>query len=70
MQQLAASQGAFAALRLDGSVITWGDADYGGDSRDLGWGVGWGWGLVGLGLVGVWLGFGWFELVCLVGGFN
>jgi hypothetical protein len=28
-----ASQGAFAALLHDGSVVTWGDVDYGGESQ-------------------------------------
>ena len=32
VQQIQASSGAFAAILEDGSVITWGDADYGGDS--------------------------------------
>lgn len=35
VQHIAASNGAFAALRSDGSVVTWGDADYGGDSGDV-----------------------------------
>jgi hypothetical protein len=30
--QLFSTYGAFAALRADGSVVTWGDAGYGGDS--------------------------------------
>ena len=33
MQQIQASQGAFAAILLDGSVVTWGGQDFGGDSR-------------------------------------
>jgi alpha-tubulin suppressor-like RCC1 family protein len=30
--QVFSTEWAFAALRADGSVVTWGDADYGGDS--------------------------------------
>lgn len=30
VQQLAASYAAFAALKSDGTVVVWGDADYGG----------------------------------------
>ena len=30
--RISATQGAFAALKSDGSVVTWGDPDYGGDS--------------------------------------
>ena len=32
VQQIQASPGAFAAVLADGSVLTWGPADYGGDS--------------------------------------
>ena len=32
VQQIQASDGAFAAILGDGSVVTWGDADQGGDS--------------------------------------
>ena len=32
VQQIQASNGAFAAIREDGSVVAWGDADCGGDS--------------------------------------
>ena len=32
MQQIQATYEAFAAILEDGSVVTWGDADYGGDS--------------------------------------
>ena len=32
VQQIQASCGAFAAIRGDGSVVTWGNADFGGDS--------------------------------------
>ena len=32
MQQIAATERAFAAILSDGSVVTWGDADSGGDS--------------------------------------
>ena len=32
MQQIQASGRAFAAILGDGSVVTWGNADYGGDS--------------------------------------
>ena len=32
IEQIAASGSAFAAIRADGRVETWGDADYGGDS--------------------------------------
>ena len=32
MQQIQASQAAFAAILSDGSVVTWGDAELGGDS--------------------------------------
>jgi len=30
IEEIAASYGAFAAVRQDGKVITWGDANYGG----------------------------------------
>ena len=33
---VAATSGAFAALRGDGAVVTWGDAQRGGDSRQVG----------------------------------
>ena len=32
MQQIQASYQAFAAILADGSVVTWGDARFGGDS--------------------------------------
>ena len=32
VQQIQASEGAFAAILGDGSVVTWGAADHGGDS--------------------------------------
>ena len=32
VQQLQATERAFAAILADGSVMTWGDPDYGGDS--------------------------------------
>ena len=32
VQQIQATWRAFAAILADGSVLTWGDADYGGDS--------------------------------------
>ena len=35
VQQIQASCGAFAAILLDGSVVTWGIADYGGDSSSV-----------------------------------
>ena len=35
VQQIQATNGAFAALLLDGSVVTWGDALRGGDSRTV-----------------------------------
>ena len=48
VQQIAANKGAFAALRTDGSVVTWGDPEYGGDSSEVqdqlrpdGWFVPW-----------------------------
>ena len=31
--QIQASEGAFAAILTDGSVVTWGNEDFGGDSR-------------------------------------
>ena len=33
VQQIQASYGAFAAILADGSVVTWGNGDLGGDSR-------------------------------------
>ena len=33
MQEIQASDGAFAAILADGSVVTWGDPGSGGDSR-------------------------------------
>ena len=33
MQQIQASDGAFAAILDDGSVVTWGSPNLGGDSR-------------------------------------
>ncbi|OLP91981.1 putative E3 ubiquitin-protein ligase HERC1 [Symbiodinium microadriaticum] len=35
VQQIQASQQAFAAILADGSVVTWGHADYGGDSSSV-----------------------------------
>ena len=35
VQQLQATQFAFAAILADGSVVTWGDPDYGGDSSEV-----------------------------------
>lgn len=35
MQQIQASGHAFAAVLSDGSVVTWGDADFGGDSSQV-----------------------------------
>ena len=35
MQQVQASSKAFAAIRADGSAVTWGDAAYGGDSSSV-----------------------------------
>ena len=32
VQRIQATQHAFAAILEDGSVLTWGDADFGGDS--------------------------------------
>ena len=32
VQQIQASRAAFAAILCDGSVVTWGDAELGGDS--------------------------------------
>ena len=32
VQQILGSELAFAAVLLDGSVVTWGDGDHGGDS--------------------------------------
>ena len=32
VQQIQASSGTFAAVLGDGSVVTWGDAEHGGDS--------------------------------------
>ena len=32
VEQIQASVGAFAAIPNDGSVVTWGDVDHGGDS--------------------------------------
>ena len=34
-QQIHASYAAFAAIQGDGCVVTWGDAEYGGDSRSV-----------------------------------
>ncbi|CAE7734633.1 pim1 [Symbiodinium necroappetens] len=36
VQQIGASQAAFAALLEDGSVVTWGDGRYGADSKAVG----------------------------------
>lgn len=35
VQQIQASGHAFAAVLSDGSVVTWGDADFGGDSSQV-----------------------------------
>ena len=35
MQQIQATLGAFAAIRGDGSVVTWGHKSYGGDSQQV-----------------------------------
>ena len=35
VQQIQASDEAFAAILHDGSVVTWGIADYGGDSSEV-----------------------------------
>ena len=35
VQQIQASDGAFAAIRSDGSVVTWGNAAFGGDSSTV-----------------------------------
>ena len=35
MQQIQATDQAFAAILADGSVVTWGDAEYGGDSSEV-----------------------------------
>jgi hypothetical protein len=35
VQQDQATQGAFAAIVADGSVVTWGDPDAGGDSSEV-----------------------------------
>jgi hypothetical protein len=35
VQQVQATQGAFAAIVADGSVVTWGDPDAGGDSSEV-----------------------------------
>ena len=33
IREIAASDGAFAGIRTNGTVISWGDERYGGDSR-------------------------------------
>ena len=35
VRQIQATQSAFAAILADGSVVAWGDADHGGDSRAI-----------------------------------
>jgi hypothetical protein len=35
VQQIQSTSGAFAAILADGSVVTWGDPDYGGDSSEV-----------------------------------
>ena len=35
MKEIYSTDYAFAALREDGSVITWGNSDYGGDSSSI-----------------------------------
>ena len=35
VREVCASGAAFAALKIDGSVVTWGHRDYGGDSRSV-----------------------------------
>ena len=35
VQQIQATGGAFAAILADGSVVAWGDPDYGGDSSSI-----------------------------------
>ena len=35
VQHIAASKGAFAGIRADGKVVTWGSPGYGGDSSNL-----------------------------------
>ena len=35
VQHIAASKGAFAGIRADGKVVTWGGSGYGGDSSNL-----------------------------------
>ena len=35
MLQIQATQNAFAAILEDGSVVTWGDADFGGNSSEV-----------------------------------
>ena len=35
VQQVQSSGSAFAAILADGSVVTWGDPDYGGDSSEV-----------------------------------
>ena len=35
VRQIQATRDAFAALKADGSVVTWGDPDCGGDSRNV-----------------------------------
>ena len=46
VKHIEASEGAFAALLADASMVSWGDAEFGGDSsgvaraeEGLGWGV-------------------------------
>ncbi|CAE7711581.1 RAB2A, partial [Symbiodinium sp. CCMP2456] len=35
VQKVVGTAGAFAAIRADGRVITWGDAEFGGDSHGV-----------------------------------
>ena len=35
MQTVVGKGDAFAAVKVDGSVVTWGDANFGGDSRGV-----------------------------------
>eukprot|EP00981_Chlorochromonas_danica_P011259 scaffold3828_cov260-Ochromonas_danica.AAC.1 len=37
VQKVVSSQGAFAALRQDGSVLSWGHGGYGGDMSSVSW---------------------------------
>jgi len=35
VEEVAATENAFAAIKEDGSVVSWGQSDAGGDSRDV-----------------------------------